>query len=123
MLFAVVAVAEVLTVGAKDKAGVTWAAAVVDVEGATVGGTAITRAGAGTGVVVMVLVVVIVAAADIDTVEGMEVVPAVEEELAVGSEDEAGVTGAADVVDMDGATTAVTGAGVVVMVRVAPPKQ
>ena len=114
----VVAVAEVLAVGAKDKAGVSGATADADIEGATVGGTAITRASAVTGVVVMVLVVVM--AADIDTVEdeGAEVVPAVEEELAEGSEDEA-----AAFIDMDGTTTADTGAEVVVVVRVAPPKQ
>ena len=40
----VVAVAEVLAVGAKDKAGVSGATADADIEGATVGGTAITRA-------------------------------------------------------------------------------
>ena len=108
----VVAVAEVLAVGAKDKAGMTGAAA--DLEGVTVGGTAITRVSAVTGVVVMVLVVVD---------EGAEVVPAVEEELDEGGKDEAGVTRAADVSDMDGTTTPDTGAEVVVVVRVAPPKQ
>ena len=103
----VVAVAEVLAVGAKDKAGITGAAA--DLEGVTVGGTAITRVSAVTGVVVMVLVVVD---------EGAEVVPAVEEEL-----DEGGATRAADVSDMDGTTTPDKGAEVVVVVREAPPKQ
>ena len=105
----VVAVAEVLAVGSKDKAGITGAAADVDLEGATVGGTAIARASAVTGVVVMVLVVVD---------ERAEVVPAVEEEL-----DEGGTTRAADVSDMDGTTTPDKGAEVVVVVREAPPKQ
>ena len=110
----VVAVAEVLAVGSKDKAGITGAAADVDLEGATVGGTAIARASAVTGVVVMVLVVVD---------ERAEVVPAVEEELDEGGKDEAGVTRAADVSDMDGTTTPDKGAEVVVVVREAPPKQ
>ena len=98
---AVVTVAEVLAVGANDKAG---------------GDIANDIIGTGTGVEMMVWNVPLVtlvgksleigAAAVIDTVE----VEGVEAVLAVGAEDKAGVTGAA---------AAVKGAG---MVRVAPPK-